>query len=97
MAALDEQALLAIYRAQQNHVWMANIIGGFESMLAATGAARPSRAPPAMCFLDITGYTRLTQERGDAAAADLAAGWRGSWSAPRSSMAADRSSGSATG
>ena len=26
-----------------------------------------------MCFLDITGYTRLTQERGDAAAAQLAA------------------------
>jgi adenylate cyclase len=26
-----------------------------------------------MCFLDITGYTRLTQERGDDAAADLAA------------------------
>jgi adenylate cyclase len=25
-----------------------------------------------MCFLDITGYTRLTQERGDAAAAQLA-------------------------
>ncbi len=25
-----------------------------------------------MCFLDITGYTRLTQELGDAAAADLA-------------------------
>jgi len=30
--------------------------------------------PPAICFLDITGYTRLTSERGDAAAADLAAG-----------------------
>ena len=27
---------------------------------------------PAICFLDITGYTRLTQERGDEAAADLA-------------------------
>jgi adenylate cyclase len=26
-----------------------------------------------MCFLDLTGYTRLTEERGDAAAADLAA------------------------
>jgi adenylate cyclase len=26
-----------------------------------------------MCFLDITGYTRLTEERGDEAAADLAA------------------------
>ena len=30
-------------------------------------------SPPAICFLDITGYTRLTQERGDEAAADLAA------------------------
>jgi adenylate cyclase len=28
---------------------------------------------PAICFLDITGYTRLTQERGDDVAADLAA------------------------
>ncbi len=28
---------------------------------------------PAICFLDITGYTRLTQEHGDDAAADLAA------------------------
>lgn len=28
--------------------------------------------PPAICFLDLTGYTRLTQERGDEAAADLA-------------------------
>jgi adenylate cyclase len=27
---------------------------------------------PAMCFLDITGYTRLTSEQGDAAAAELA-------------------------
>jgi len=26
-----------------------------------------------MCFLDVTGYTRLTEERGDEAAADLAA------------------------
>jgi adenylate cyclase len=27
---------------------------------------------PAICFLDVTGYTHLTQERGDAAAANLA-------------------------
>ena len=27
---------------------------------------------PAMCFLDITGYTRLTQERGDDVAVGLA-------------------------
>jgi class 3 adenylate cyclase len=25
-----------------------------------------------MCFLDLTGYTRLTEERGDQAAAELA-------------------------
>ena len=33
---------------------------------------RPGRVP-AMCFLDLVGYTRLTEERGDAAAAALAA------------------------
>ncbi len=71
-SALDEQALLAIYRSQQSHVWMANIIGGFETMLATKGRHVKVDHPPAMCFLDITGYTRLTQERGDAAAADLA-------------------------
>ena len=27
---------------------------------------------PAICFLDITGYTRLTEEKGDVAAAELA-------------------------
>ena len=72
MTALDEQALLAIYRAQLAHVWTANIIGGTESVLAEAGLHSRLEHPPAMCFLDITGYTRLTQERGDAAAADLA-------------------------
>jgi class 3 adenylate cyclase len=33
---------------------------------------RPTRLP-AMCFLDLRGYTRLTEEHGDEAAADLAA------------------------
>ena len=72
MTDLDEQALLAIYRAQQTRVWTGNIIGGAESVLAAAGLHSRLEHPPAMCFLDITGYTRLTQERGDAAAADLA-------------------------
>jgi adenylate cyclase len=72
MTDLDEQALLAIYRAHQARVWTANIIGGAESVLATAGLHNRLEHPPAMCFLDITGYTRLTQERGDAAAADLA-------------------------
>ncbi len=69
---LEAQALMAIYRSQLNHVFMANILGGFETMLARSGRRAQLEHQPAMCFLDITGYTRLTQERGDAAAADLA-------------------------
>jgi adenylate cyclase len=69
---LEEQALMAIYRAQLVHVWTANIIAGAEGVLARAGLHDRLDHPPAMCFLDITGYTRLTQERGDAAAADLA-------------------------
>jgi class 3 adenylate cyclase len=72
MNELDEAALLAIYRAHQARAWTANIIGASESILAAAGLHSRLEHPPAMCFLDITGYTRLTQERGDAAAADLA-------------------------
>ena len=44
-----------------------------EGALEATGLYRRLDRPPAMCFLDLTGYTRLTEERGDDAAADLAA------------------------
>jgi adenylate cyclase len=44
-----------------------------EGALEAAGLYRRLERPPAMCFLDVTGYTRLTEERGDAAAADLAA------------------------
>ena len=42
------------------------------SQLTDAGFMRTSDQHPAICFLDITGYTRLTQERGDAAAAELA-------------------------
>ena len=65
-------ALLAIYHAQQAHAWTTNIMLGFEQSLRYAGlVARPAR-PPAMCFLDVTGYTRLTAERGDVAAGELA-------------------------
>ncbi len=35
-------------------------------------APRPSRQPPAIAFLDLTGYTALAEERGDEAAAAVA-------------------------
>ncbi|MEZ0239712.1 MAG: adenylate/guanylate cyclase domain-containing protein [Chloroflexota bacterium] len=67
-----DSALLAIYHAQQAHAWTTNIMLGFERALRHAGlVAHPAR-PPAMCFLDVTGYTRLTAERGDAAAGELA-------------------------
>ena len=69
---LMERAAIEMYHLQQTKAWTANIIEGVEVMLAAAGLHSRLEHPPAMCFLDITGYTRLTQERGDAAAADLA-------------------------
>lgn len=96
-APLAERALLAMYHAQQARVWTANLIDGFEMLLAQAGLYSRLERPPAICFLDITGYTRLTQERGDDAAADLAGTLARLWSAAPCSTAASRSSGWATG
>jgi adenylate cyclase len=72
ISTLSEQAVLAMYHAQQTRAWTANIIEGFEAMMAKAGIHSGIERLPAMCFLDLSGYTRLTQERGDEAAADLA-------------------------
>jgi adenylate cyclase len=66
-------AMLAMYHAQQARAWTANIIDAFETMMEKAGIHSRLERVPAICFLDITGYTRLTQEHGDDAAADLAA------------------------
>jgi adenylate cyclase len=71
--ALQERAFLAMWHAQEKHTWTGNIIELIEMLLARAGLYQPIERPPAMCFLDITGYTRLTQERGDESAAELAA------------------------
>ena len=70
--AATDDAVMAIWHAQQAQAWTANIIGGFEKALTDAGLLKTLHRPPAICFLDITGYTRLTYERGDEAAADLA-------------------------
>ena len=72
LSVLAERAIVDLYRLLQTQTWTANIITGLEIQLAAAGLHSRLEHPPAMCFLDITGYTRLTQERGDAAAAGLA-------------------------
>jgi adenylate cyclase len=73
IAPLMEQVLLAIYHSQQEHAWTSSALEDVEGALEKAGLHRRLRRPPAVCFLDITGYTRLTEERGDEAAADLAA------------------------
>src|SRR5205823_4895202 len=40
--------------------------------LERTGLRAKVTTPPAMCFLDLSGFTRLTDERGDDAAAEMA-------------------------
>jgi adenylate cyclase len=72
MGPLIEEALLAMYHGQQEHTWRQSFVEHVEDALERAGLYRRMRHPPAICFLDITGYTRLTEERGDAAAADVA-------------------------
>jgi adenylate cyclase len=73
IAPLMEQVLLSIYHGQQEYAWSKSAVEDVEAVLERAGLYRRVRRPPAVCFLDITGYTRLTEERGDEAAAELAA------------------------
>ena len=73
MAPLLDQALLSMYHAQSEHTWMANVVEAVEATLDKAGLHRSAGHPQAMCFLDLSGYTRLTEERGDEAAAEMAA------------------------
>ncbi len=73
MVPLLDPALLSVYHAQSEHTWMANVVEAVEATLEEAGLHRSVGRPPAMCFLDLSGYTRLTEERGDEAAAEMAA------------------------
>ncbi|HZA84918.1 MAG TPA: adenylate/guanylate cyclase domain-containing protein [Actinomycetes bacterium] len=69
---LVDAALLAAYRRQQELAWTEDLVERIEAALEAAGVlGRPERVP-AMCFLDLVGFTRLTEERGDQVAAGLA-------------------------
>jgi len=71
-ASLSEQALVAIYHAKQEHTWTENLIEEVEGALDRAGLRSRMATLPAICFLDISGYTSLTEERGDEAAAEVA-------------------------
>ena len=67
-----EREILALYRGQQTQAWMRNFFESFEMGMERAGLYQAVDRPPAICFLDLSGYTRLTEQRGDAVAADLA-------------------------
>ena len=69
---LTDATILALYHGHQAHAWMRNIFDGFEDALARAGLHERLDRLPAIAFIDMTGYSRLTEERGDTSAADLA-------------------------
>jgi adenylate cyclase len=72
LSELADATILGLFHGQQANAWIRNILEGFETSMARAGLLDPVGQPPAICFLDLTGYTRLTDERGDEAAAELA-------------------------
>jgi hypothetical protein len=57
--------LLAIYHRQQELVWTEGLVERIENELEAAGVLGRLGRVPAMCFLDLVGYTRLTEVRGE--------------------------------
>lgn len=71
--SLARRALVAIYERHHKHVWTDHSIDRAERILERAGLYRRIERAPAICFVDLTGYTRLTEEQGDEVAARLAA------------------------
>jgi adenylate cyclase len=69
---LGDPALLAMYHRQEELVWTEGLVERIEHELEEAGMLGRAGRVPAMLFLDLVGYTRLTEEQGDAAAAALA-------------------------
>ena len=72
VVGLLERVLLMVYRRRREHVWTEHAINHVEEALEGSGLQQRVAQPPAICFVDLTGYTRLTEERGDEAAAEVA-------------------------
>jgi adenylate cyclase len=67
-----DRAVLAIYHAHQEHTWTEVLIEVVESALERAGLRAKMRITPAISFVDLSGFTDLTEQRGDEAAADIA-------------------------
>jgi class 3 adenylate cyclase len=78
MRLLPEMMAWLVRRYTQQAV-VAGIVENFESILALRGVPREPRrhSQPAVVFADLSGFTELTEQRGDAAAVHSAASLRG--------------------
>jgi adenylate cyclase len=78
LRAQMESMIWWLYRRHQEHSIIEHVVSHVEEALEQAGV-RPHKEvhPPAMVFLDLAGYTRLTEVRGDDAAAELAASLAG--------------------
>jgi adenylate cyclase len=64
-----------LQRRHREYAVLEYIVAVTEGFMEERGITpRQPRQPPAIAFLDLTGYTALAEERGDEAAAELAAG-----------------------
>jgi adenylate cyclase len=68
-----DRAIVSLYHAHSERTWLGNVVEAVEATLEKAGLHHTVDEPPAMSFLDLSGYTRLTEERGDEAAAAMAA------------------------
>ena len=73
MASLERMVVLLYRRHFEHQVLDVTVLRAEAAMERAGLARRRPVRPPAIAFLDLAGYTRLTEEQGDRAAAELAA------------------------
>lgn len=67
-----------LHRRHRERILVEYLVSLTEGFMDERGIApRQPRQPPAIAFLDLSGYTALTEERGDEAAAEVAAGVAG--------------------
>jgi adenylate cyclase len=67
-----------LQRRHREHAVLEYIVGVTEGFMAERGLTpRQPKQPPAIAFLDLTGYTTVAEQRGDEAAAELAEGLAG--------------------
>ncbi len=72
MAGPVERTIRALYERQRQHIWTEYGVRRAEMALERAGLLERAESTPAICFVDMTGFTRLTEEQGDEEAARLA-------------------------